>query len=174
MIEVEFWERGVLPADNADSSTLPSPTRVDEMLVYIDFECSSGEGNGPQSEYVHRMNEGIRDALKEGVPKNHIDTVVRKYIPSEEEASDEGGSWRGCKLSPSMTKVGCLRGLISAWRWRLWKHSILAYSIRMNEHLKNGAALDKPKLVSSIHGMPRNTEVCSRTRTRLWKLWPPG
>ncbi|KAK0730308.1 Butirosin biosynthesis, BtrG-like protein [Lasiosphaeris hirsuta] len=90
MIEVEFWEQGALPADNANTSTLPPPTKVDEMLVYIDFERSSGEDNVPQPEYVHRMNEGIRDALKEGVPKVYIDTAVRKYIPTEEEASNEG------------------------------------------------------------------------------------
>ncbi|KAK5656391.1 hypothetical protein OQA88_4772 [Cercophora sp. LCS_1] len=89
MIEVEFWEKGTLPA--ASSDTLPPPARSDEMLVYIDFKRNSGEGNKPKDEYIHRMNEGIRDALKEGVPKTYIDSVLRPYIPAEEldEATQE-------------------------------------------------------------------------------------
>jgi len=82
MIEVEFWYKGSIPV----SGELPPSAKVDEMLVYIDFQRKSGKGNKPKDEYVHRMNEGIRDALKEGVPGRYIDDVLRAYIPVEEEA----------------------------------------------------------------------------------------
>lgn len=87
MTQVEFWSKGTLPAA---SDTLPEPEKV-KMLVYIDLKRRSGEGNKPRKEYIHRMNEGIRDALNEGVPKSYIDEVLRPYIPAEEldEATKE-------------------------------------------------------------------------------------
>lgn len=81
MTQVEFWSKGTLPPTSGD---IPPPERVDKMLVYIDFKRNSGNGNKPRQEYIHRMNEGIRDALKEGVPKAYIDKVLRPYIPAEE------------------------------------------------------------------------------------------
>ncbi|KAL2016977.1 hypothetical protein VTK56DRAFT_2811 [Thermocarpiscus australiensis] len=59
-----------------------------EMLVYIDLKRDEG-GHEPRAEYVHRMNMGIRDALREGVPQAYVDRVLRRYIPPEEDA-DEG------------------------------------------------------------------------------------
>ncbi|KAK0656254.1 hypothetical protein B0T16DRAFT_451851 [Cercophora newfieldiana] len=81
-IKVEFWPKGSIPVPGE----LPPPASVQRMLVYIDFQRNSGEGNKPKDEYVHRMNEGIRDALKEGVPARWINDVVRAYIPVESEA----------------------------------------------------------------------------------------
>lgn len=89
MIDVEFWEKGTLPRDSESSESgakIPPPASVNNMLVYIDFKRNSGKGNKPKAEYVHRMNEGIRDALKEGVPRSYIDGVIRAYIPAEHEA----------------------------------------------------------------------------------------
>ena len=84
MVEVEFWPKGSIPVPGE----LPPPEKAVEMLAYIDFQRNSGEGNKPKDEYVHRMNEGIRDALQEGVPARYIDEVVRAYIPVEKEADD--------------------------------------------------------------------------------------
>ncbi|KAK0632969.1 hypothetical protein B0T14DRAFT_49155 [Immersiella caudata] len=64
MVKVEFWTKGSIPVPGE----LPAPEKADE--------------------YVHRMNEGIRDALKEGVPARYIGEVVRAYIPVEKEADD--------------------------------------------------------------------------------------
>jgi len=90
IINVEFWDKGTLLRDNSEcresTAEIPPPASVEGMLVYIDFKRSSGEGNKPKAEYVHRMNEGIRDALKEGVPRSYIDRVLRAYIPAEHEA----------------------------------------------------------------------------------------
>ncbi|KAK3996376.1 hypothetical protein QBC44DRAFT_317761 [Cladorrhinum sp. PSN332] len=60
------------------------------MLVYIDFKRNVG-GYEPRAEYVHRMNMGIRDALREGVPDWYVDKVLREYIPPEDEARLAGG-----------------------------------------------------------------------------------
>ncbi len=62
-----------------------NPERV-PMLVYIDF--SRVEDSTPKKEYVYRMNQGIEDALKEGVPKEYIERVMRKFIP-ESDGEDE-------------------------------------------------------------------------------------
>ncbi|KAK4222337.1 hypothetical protein QBC38DRAFT_490175 [Podospora fimiseda] len=59
---------------------------VVDMLVYIDFRRNKG-GYKPREEYIHRMNMGIKDALKEGVPKEYVEEVLREYIP--EEGGDE-------------------------------------------------------------------------------------
>ena len=85
MLDVEFWPKGMLPP-GGDGMTPPEKTV--EMLVYIDFQRDSGEGNKPRNEYVHRMNQGIRDALREGVPELYINTVIRAYIPAEEGADE--------------------------------------------------------------------------------------
>lgn len=55
-----------------------------EMLVYIDHYRNTG-GHKPREEYVHRMNMGIRDALREGVPRGYVERVLRGYIPGEEQ-----------------------------------------------------------------------------------------
>lgn len=64
-----------------------------EMLVYIDFLRDDGEGNKPREEYVHRMNMGIRDALRVGVPGGYVEGVLRRWIP-EEDLGEEGDGVR--------------------------------------------------------------------------------
>ena len=86
MIPVEFWAEGQLPGGReATAATAATAAAVVvEMLVYIDYRRCSGEGNKPRDEYVHRMNQGIRDALHEGVPESYVNGVVRRYIPAAE------------------------------------------------------------------------------------------
>jgi len=98
MIGVEFWEKGTLPPGG--NGTTP-PTRSEDMLVYIDFQRNSGEGNKPREEYVHRMNEGIRDALKEGVPEGYVNAVLRAYIPEEPKEADEAAKALALKQAAS-------------------------------------------------------------------------
>jgi hypothetical protein len=82
---IDFW-----PA--ADRGTSLDITAVEpeqgEMLVYIDQYRNTG-GHKPRAEYVHRMNMGIRDALREGVPQGYVEEVLRGYIPGEEQVHDE-------------------------------------------------------------------------------------
>ena len=52
-------------------------------MVYINRHRTS-EGVSKE-EYVYRMNCGIKDAVKEGVPKEYIEQVLRKWIPEDED-----------------------------------------------------------------------------------------
>lgn len=59
------------------------PTSTKNMLVYIDRVRITPDK--PRKEYVYRMNQGIADAVKMGVPKEYVKHVMREYIPVEEE-----------------------------------------------------------------------------------------
>ncbi|KAK5167108.1 uncharacterized protein LTR77_007838 [Saxophila tyrrhenica] len=58
------------------------------MLVYVDRNNTTP--HKPKKEYVYRMNMGLKDALKEGVPESYVRGVVRRFIP-EEDGDVEGG-----------------------------------------------------------------------------------
>jgi gamma-glutamylcyclotransferase len=63
------------------------------MLVYINRNMTVPDE--PKHEYIYRMNMGIKDAEKEGVPKTYVDKVIRSFIPDvmcgevEEEANKQ-------------------------------------------------------------------------------------
>jgi gamma-glutamylcyclotransferase len=49
-----------------------------ESLVYVDVaQLNVGE---PWPEYVNRMNRGIDDALRKGMPQDYVDTYLRPFI----------------------------------------------------------------------------------------------
>ncbi|KAM0718725.1 hypothetical protein Q7P37_005796 [Cladosporium fusiforme] len=79
----DFWavENGSGPANVS-----AEPERV-EMLVYINREMIGP--SDPKQEYIYRMNMGIRDAVKEGVPKGYVRDVMRKFIPEGEDGMGE-------------------------------------------------------------------------------------
>ncbi|EME79644.1 uncharacterized protein MYCFIDRAFT_142157 [Pseudocercospora fijiensis CIRAD86] len=81
LIECEYWAS----AKNRRSGrpdTSKDPHKVD-MLVYIDRMRT--EPSEPKEEYIYRMNMGIHDALYEGVPKDYVEQVMRKFIPERNE-----------------------------------------------------------------------------------------
>jgi hypothetical protein len=81
-LECDFW-----PSDTEHKvDTGKDPEKKRGMLVYIDRNRVSPDT--PRDEYVYRMNQGIADAVKLGVPEGYVRDVMRKYIPAEEE--DEG------------------------------------------------------------------------------------
>ncbi|KAF2235615.1 hypothetical protein EV356DRAFT_430731, partial [Viridothelium virens] len=80
MIEVEFWEKG----EEGKALNIRKKPETRKMLVYINRTLTSGDFK-PKEEYVHRMNMGIADALKEGVPRKYVEKVLRHWIPEEEE-----------------------------------------------------------------------------------------
>lgn len=52
---------------------------VKEVLVYVDYKrITEGEA---KEEYIHRMNMGIGDALRVGIPNNYIHKYLRSFIP---------------------------------------------------------------------------------------------
>jgi hypothetical protein len=94
-IPVEFWPKHSINAATTTTTTLgngpdrKSDAQKVEMLVYIDHKRNQG-GHAPRAEYVHRMNMGIRDALREGVPRGYVEGVLRGYIPAPGAGGDEG------------------------------------------------------------------------------------
>lgn len=64
----------------------------EKMLVYINREMTD-EGE-IRKEYISRMNCGIEDAVKEGLPREYVEQVLRRWIPAdgeEEEKKRVGG-----------------------------------------------------------------------------------
>ncbi|CZT46304.1 uncharacterized protein RSE6_06714 [Rhynchosporium secalis] len=57
-----------------------------KVLVYVDLK-RAGEGVC-RDEYVARMNRGIRDAIKKGLPQSYVDGVLRKWVRDEEIPGD--------------------------------------------------------------------------------------
>ncbi|KAK0210972.1 Butirosin biosynthesis, BtrG-like protein [Desarmillaria ectypa] len=50
-------------------------------LVYVD--TGRVLDSIPKDEYIERMNKGIADAVKEGVPEDYIEKYLRRYILDE-------------------------------------------------------------------------------------------
>jgi gamma-glutamylcyclotransferase len=67
--------------------TTEEPTEHRDLLVYID-RVRVSEG-APRKEYVVRMNRGITDATKCGVPAGYVEDVLRKFVPEEEGGKGE-------------------------------------------------------------------------------------
>jgi gamma-glutamylcyclotransferase len=78
-LPVSFWpkEKEHEPVD------LHKPAKKQDMLVYIGRKHVTD--SKPKHEYIFRMNQGINDALKEGVPKEYVQEVMRKFIPPEHD-----------------------------------------------------------------------------------------
>ncbi|KAF1353864.1 hypothetical protein BDV97DRAFT_375727 [Delphinella strobiligena] len=73
-LEVDFWAS----KDTEEVIDISKPSEKKKLLVYINRDLT--EDDQPMSEYVYRMNMGIRDALKVGVPKAYVDKVMRRFI----------------------------------------------------------------------------------------------
>ncbi|KAF2824349.1 hypothetical protein CC86DRAFT_297184 [Ophiobolus disseminans] len=89
-LNCDFWSAGpASPPLNSHKSinTTKPPTYARDMLVYIDRRRV--EPDVPRKEYVYRMNRGVDDALKLGVPKEYVEKVMRPYIPAEEGDGEE-------------------------------------------------------------------------------------
>jgi len=73
--DIEFW-----PTDDLDKTIdISSAPMKKSMLVYIDRNRTKDDK--PKKEYIYRMNMGIADALKVGVPSSYVEKVMRKFIP---------------------------------------------------------------------------------------------
>ena len=82
MIKIHYWSAS--SDEPVDTSSQAEPK---DMLVYVD-RVRVKEAK-PKQEYVHRMNEGIKDALAAGIPKEYVDTILRKFIPPETENGED-------------------------------------------------------------------------------------
>lgn len=50
-----------------------------DALVYIDYQRT--EESVPKTEYIYRINMGIADATKKGIPIEYFDKYFRPFIP---------------------------------------------------------------------------------------------
>jgi gamma-glutamylcyclotransferase len=76
MITCEFWDE----KSQGHEETV-TKGEMSKMLLYVDRKRT--EDAEPKKEYVHRMNMGIADAIKMGVPESYVKEVLRKFIPDE-------------------------------------------------------------------------------------------
>lgn len=82
-LRVETWL-----ADAAGTHVdLSQPGKWDTVLCYVDV--SRVEEAKPKDEYVHRINMGIRDARRKGVPQAFVDKYLRPFIPAEKAEESE-------------------------------------------------------------------------------------
>ena len=84
MLKCDFWPAS---EDRVDGSSEPakmkwSKLKKRDLLVYINRDAVTP--SKPKKEYIYRMNMGIRDAIKEGVPQRYVEEVMRKFIPEME------------------------------------------------------------------------------------------
>jgi hypothetical protein len=88
IIGCEFWP--AVDNDHQDGSSklvddgIGKEPEKSDMMVYINRNAVTP--SKPKVEYVRRMNMGIRDAVKAGVPEEYVKEVMRKFIP---ESKDE-------------------------------------------------------------------------------------
>ncbi|KAJ4291626.1 hypothetical protein N0V90_009521 [Kalmusia sp. IMI 367209] len=75
----DFWAS----SDGKPIDANNPPTKTKQMLVYIDRKRVTEDK--PKEEYVYRMNRGIEDALKMGVPRAYVKEVMRRFIPEDGE-----------------------------------------------------------------------------------------
>jgi gamma-glutamylcyclotransferase len=89
-----FWSAGApsppLPlSQHAKIDTTSPPTSTTQtMLVYIDRKRITPDE--PRKEYVYRMNQGIADAVKLGMPEKYVEDVMRVFIPAEKDGEKDG------------------------------------------------------------------------------------
>ncbi|RDL35344.1 uncharacterized protein BP5553_07275 [Venustampulla echinocandica] len=75
------YTKHMLPIQMLSSPSSTGQTTV-QALVYVD-EVRLGEGVC-REEYVTRMNRGIADAVKMGMPKEYVERVLRRFVREDE------------------------------------------------------------------------------------------
>ncbi|KAH9047328.1 Butirosin biosynthesis, BtrG-like protein [Lactarius hengduanensis] len=77
------YEKKIIPLElitrSGDGETEEKKTI--DALVYVDVARTSRDV--PKTEYIHRINMGIKDALQKGVSQSYVDKYVRPFIPPQ-------------------------------------------------------------------------------------------
>ena len=83
LLPVEFWASrgGATPID------MTGRAERRQMLVYIDR--TRVRDDRPKEEYIYRMNMGIQDGVRQGIPQDYVDQVLRQFIPIRDNAEVE-------------------------------------------------------------------------------------
>ena len=87
-VTVTCWLRDPSEYGLTRPSSPKESETVIKALVYVDeHRILPGEIN---AEYIGRMNRGIKEAEKLGLPEKWVDRVMRRWIPKGVEVDDEG------------------------------------------------------------------------------------
>jgi len=68
-----YFPVDLVPKDDVENG------RSVKSLIYVDVKRKTE--SEPKEEYIYRMNMGIIDALKEGIPADYIEKYLRPFIP---------------------------------------------------------------------------------------------
>ncbi|KAF9734707.1 hypothetical protein PMIN06_008045 [Paraphaeosphaeria minitans] len=85
-LPVDFWAAS--SADCRVDTTVPPTEAGGRMLVYVDRRRVVA--STPRADYVYRINRGVEDAVRLGVPAAYVEGVVRRFVPAGEEGEEEG------------------------------------------------------------------------------------
>jgi gamma-glutamylcyclotransferase len=84
ILDIDFWSSNAEdPTSSIEVNAVPEKR---DMLVYIDRKRTVDDE--PKDEYIYRMNKGITDALKVGIPSSYVENVMRKFIPPMNDTVD--------------------------------------------------------------------------------------
>jgi len=78
-LDAEFWPT----RKDGKAVDVTQQCEKRKMLVYINRQQT--QDRQPKKEYIYRMNMGIKDAVKAGVPPAYVEKVMRKYIPEKDD-----------------------------------------------------------------------------------------
>ena len=77
-----IYDKKIIPVQlrtsSSDGKTVTKKTI--NALVYVDTTSTSPDV--PKTEYIHRINMGLQDGLKNGIPQSYIDKYIRPFIPA--------------------------------------------------------------------------------------------
>ena len=110
----EAYTKEYLPCDfwpskdygKVDTTEPPAYTR--DMLVYIDRKRTTPDK--PRVEYVYRMNQGIADAVRLGVPEAYVEGIMRKSIRELGEKRQEIESFARKQAGAFKDESGIVKG----------------------------------------------------------------
>lgn len=73
------------------------------FLIYIDHDRLAP--STPKHEYIYRINRGIDDAVKLGIPQSYFDEYVRPFIPADAQDGEKSHAEYVAMDKPSLCKV---------------------------------------------------------------------
>jgi len=62
-----------------------------DALAYVDVTYVAVDS--PMSEYISRMNQGVADSLRKGIPADYFEKYIRPFIPAENPSGEAAQLW---------------------------------------------------------------------------------
>ncbi|KAJ2929988.1 hypothetical protein H1R20_g7115, partial [Candolleomyces eurysporus] len=79
IMSIDFIPRRDAHSDHPQLVNTHQPRKID-ALVYVDFKRV--KESKPKEEYIYRINQGIVDGEKEGIPSDYFEKYFRPFIPA--------------------------------------------------------------------------------------------